>query len=180
MKYEYLKGSEKDFEGAPEWAKYLVGIPGSSDRAFVEAICLGGRHQFTDSLRVSQNSDLHEPENHYVIAERRPITEPVWDGEGLPPVGCGVEVKRAIDWMHCKILFISEAHVVLLGEEECCWQTQACQFRKIRTEAERKREDAIQAMYEVVSQSGYGTPGPVSIYDAIAAGKITGVTLSGK
>lgn len=28
MKYEYLKGSEKDFEGAPEWAMVAVKCDG--------------------------------------------------------------------------------------------------------------------------------------------------------
>jgi len=104
--------------------------------------------------------------------------QPAWNGNGLPPVGCECEVKRAIDWMRCKILFISEAHVVLLGEEECCWQTQACQFRPILTEADRKRKSVTEAM--IGACTNYNKTDVIhavgQIYDAIKAGKIKGLT----
>lgn len=103
--------------------------------------------------------------------------QPAWNGEGLPPVGCECEVKRAIDWMRCKILFISEAHVVLLGEEECCWQTQACRFRPIRTEGERKRDEAIKELDNVYRAIPHSDAVAYGLYDAIAAGKIPHITL---
>lgn len=101
-----------------------------------------------------------------------------WNGEGLPPVGCECEVKRAIDWMRCKILYISETLVVLLGEEECCWNTCACIFRPIRTEAERKREETIRSLSHSLRANGSITDEQLNrIYDDIAAGIIPHVTL---
>lgn len=82
-----------------------------------------------------------------------------WDGTGLPPVGCECEVKRAFDWVKCKILFISDTHVVLMADEECCWNTCACQFRPLRTEAER-------AIDEMVQLSGVSTGAAKILYDA--------------
>jgi len=102
-----------------------------------------------------------------------------WDGEGLPPVGCECEVKRAMDWMKCKILFISEHHVVLKSKEEICWQTQSCQFRPMRTESERKRDESIAAMRNFATN--YNNTAVIhaieQVYDSIAAGKIPHITL---
>lgn len=104
--------------------------------------------------------------------------KPAWNGEGLPPVGCECEVKRAFDWVKCKILFISDTHVVLMADEECCWNTCACQFRPLRTEVERKRNEAIEAMQREVDEGDNWVYSEYEIiYDAIAAGKIPGVKL---
>lgn len=106
--------------------------------------------------------------------------KPVWNGEGLPPIGCECEVKRALDWVKCKILFISDTHVVLMADEECCWNTCACQFRPLRTESERKHEavlESICAVLEMVAQDYKREDEAKLIYEAIAAGKIPGVKL---
>ncbi|WP_267369205.1 MULTISPECIES: hypothetical protein [unclassified Pantoea] len=105
-----------------------------------------------------------------------------WNGEGLPLVGCECEVKRALDWMPCKILFISEHHVVLKSKEEICWQTQSCEFRPMRTEAERKREEFAKALCDHLDDltdwdSPVGKVHAFAIFDAIAAGKIPHITL---
>ncbi|HAK35513.1 MAG TPA: hypothetical protein DCM44_13355 [Pantoea sp.] len=99
-----------------------------------------------------------------------------WNGEGLPPVGFECEVKRAVDWMRCKILFISEAHVVLLGEEECCWQTPACQFRRIRTEEERKREETITDLQIALGHAS-GLFDLMLLYKALTSGNIRHINL---
>lgn len=106
--------------------------------------------------------------------------KPAWNGEGLPPVGCECEVKRALDWVKCEILFISDTHVVLMTDEECCWNTCACQFRPLRTESERKHEavlESICAVLEMVAQDYKCEDEAKLIYEAIAAGKIPGVKL---
>ena len=104
--------------------------------------------------------------------------KPAWNGEGLPPVGCECEVKRALDWVKCKILFISDTHVVLMADEECCWNTCACQFRPLRTEAKIKRDSAIEAMQREADDGDNWIYSEYEIiYDAIAAGKIPGVRL---
>lgn len=97
-----------------------------------------------------------------------------WNGEGLPPVGCECEVKRAVDWLPCKIVFISDFHVIVQAQEEICWQTQACQFRPMLTAADRKRKEACKAMTDRIDMGNY--PAGI-IYDDIAAGKIPHITL---
>lgn len=104
--------------------------------------------------------------------------QPEWDGEGLPPVGCECEVKRAVDWMRCKILFISEMHVVLLGEEECCWNTCACMFRPLRSEEERKRDDVIKYMSHSLRANGSITDEQLNrLYHDISTGLIPHIIL---
>lgn len=100
-----------------------------------------------------------------------------WNGEGLPPVGCECEIRRVADWMPVTIQFISSYHTVFttFGGTEDCYQTCSLQFRPIRTEAERKREEAIAALKQLKPQlvgelAGY-------LYDEIAAGKIPHITL---
>ncbi len=105
--------------------------------------------------------------------------QPVWNGEGLPPVGCECEVKRALDWIPCKIVFISDFHVILQAKEEICWKTQACQFLPIRTEAERKRDQIskiIEHTFYTEGKDGNYLRG-TGVYDAISAGKILGIKL---
>lgn len=112
---------------------------------------------------------------------------PVWNGEGLPSVGCECERSWAGDeWKQCKILFASNQIVVVKLKEsgiEDAYNIGDVTFRPIRSEAERKREKAVQALCNagggngrVDEESGYGSCW-FDIYDAIAAGKIPGVKL---
>lgn len=115
---------------------------------------------------------------------QQPPNAPVWDGEGLPPVGCECEIARVADWMPVTIRFISDYHTIFktLGGTEDCYQTCSLQFRPIRTVAERKREEALQALSKVLlvaySDDGDDSGTEAHIYDAIAAGKIPGIRLT--
>lgn len=73
---------------------------------------------------------------------------PVWNGEGaIPQVGCVCERSWAGDeWQPCKILFASNQLVVVKMKEsgiEDAYSIGYVTFRPLRTEAERKREEAI-------------------------------------
>ncbi|UVX29559.1 hypothetical protein PRB81_gp46 [Klebsiella phage VLCpiS13f] len=112
---------------------------------------------------------------------------PVWDGEGLPPVDCMCERSWAGDeWQRCKILFTSNQLVVIKLKEsgrEDAYNIGDVTFRPIRSQAERKREEAVQALCDagggngkVDEKAGYGSCW-FGVYDAIAAGKVRGVKL---
>ena len=111
-----------------------------------------------DELAINhrKNAESKKPE---CIVTREQYEATGWDGTGLPPVGTVCEVKRAVDWVECKILFISSVHVVLMADEECSWNTVACQFRPIRTKAER-------AIDEMVRLSGVSIGAAKILYDA--------------
>ena len=108
---------------------------------------------------------------------------PVWNGEGLPTVGCECEfMKHTPDaipnWHRGIIKYVSEYTVVIveaLSPGEFVAHPRTCDFRPIRTEAERKRDAAVDA---------FNCLSPIELsgelaYDAIAAGKIPGVKLEG-
>lgn len=141
----------------PEWRiYYLTEIENSDEKAT--------REQYEAALSASQR--------------------PVWDGEGLPPVGCECEARKhsrdgGDSWVRVKIMYMSEFTAVMQELEvgsigERIHHPRTLKFRPIRTESERKREEAIEAIKNIllirkeVAQDFYG---------AIAAGKITGVKI---
>lgn len=104
---------------------------------------------------------------------------PVWDGEGVPPIGVKFEMSFAGDaWFECEI--------IAKGKEQIIYQQTGCRefsghqnnyrFRPIRTEADRKREAAIKSMREALGHAG-GLTDVTSIYRAISEGKIPGIKL---
>lgn len=99
-----------------------------------------------------------------------------WDGDGLPPVGCECEIKRVADWMPVTIKFISDYHTVFttFGGTEDCYQTCSLQFRPIRSEADKKRDEAVVELSSVIDYRNGCSSKPLAgwLYDTIAAGKI--------
>lgn len=112
MKYEIIKGSEKDFEGAPEWAAHVVKLNRDSSVAWVSGSDNKYQYKYDPDEQYGhpiQGSFISWDwrDGVEIIAERRPITEPaleieyvkyngvdsinqkttepVWDGEGLMP-----------------------------------------------------------------------------------------------
>lgn len=105
--------------------------------------------------------------------------QPTWGGDGLPPVGTECEWLASGDheWMRVKVLAYHEDEVWLqpLNGAQSFTFGNPYRFRPIQTEAERKREEAIKALTEWISE-GYS---PTQIYDlAIAKGEIPGVKLA--
>lgn len=110
--------------------------------------------------------------------------KPAWNGEGLPPVGCECEVSVDGGRSWCTYRAINEKNGVRLIEignltEE--FQNNNWIFRPLRTEAERKRDAAVEAIHWYMPEFISDTPNNYyhakKIYDAIAAGKIPGVKL---
>jgi hypothetical protein len=114
---------------------------------------------------------------------------PVWNGEGLPPVGCECEyLDSNNEWYPVTIKYASNQIVVICGMTNIFGEKQETeiakdiqldkpQFRPIRSEAERKRDAAKNAIAELCRSSASNGHSADLIYDAIAAGKIPGVKL---
>lgn len=110
--------------------------------------------------------------------------KPAWNGEGLPPVGCECEARlRCSDgeWFFFRCVGV-DCGVAFgwAGKEAVTLGKGSYEFRPLRTEADRKREVAIEAILSDMRT----IPCDLSlrdevavIYDAIAAGKIPGVKL---
>lgn len=113
---------------------------------------------------------------------------PVWSGEGLPPVGCECEfMKHTLDtvpnWRRGIIKYVSEYTVVIveaLSPGEFVAHPRTCDFRPLRSEDDKKREDALDAIYGAIASAERAhnrSDEADKVYEAIAAGKIPGVKL---
>lgn len=104
--------------------------------------------------------------------------QPVWDGEGLPPAGCECEVSVCGGWEPGRIVFSDESIGVAYVCESSLSPTLDCvsgfsalkHFRPIRSEADRRRDEAIAALKKLKPQLVGELAG--CLYDEIAAGKI--------
>lgn len=191
MKYEYLKGSENDFEGAPEWCTHVSKSHSNGGWIAWEQAGeskKGNMYQWNDG-ESPVNTYEHEGVVLNIIAERRPITEPEWDGVGLPPVGCECEamisnptaVGRA--WRKVKVVHVGTPGLkseALVFDVETARPSWADEFRPIRTDADKKRDSSTSALSNYLDDID-DTDSPMgiadAIYDAIASGKIPGVKL---
>lgn len=105
-----------------------------------------------------------------------------WDGRGLPPSGFEFEYLRGdfgadeCRWVKCTMKYAGDKFCIVHidGEGESWLKHEGTQMRPIRSEAEKKRDEAVKAMMKIIG--GPGGPYPEvkagEIYDAIAAGKI--------
>jgi len=135
---------------------------------------LNGTLYFTDK---SSNHRIYKGEYEAALAASK---EDEWSGDGLPPAGCECELFDCDEWNPVVIKFVGEKYVVTertdLGYEVVyCLAERTDRFRPIRTEAERKRDEAIKAMINCSAVLLEVTAG--LIYDAIAAGEIPGVKI---
>lgn len=118
--------------------------------------------------------------------------QPAWNGEGLPPVGteclvtphnnlwgfslCGNYRGKVIAYKAERFWF-----EVDFGEDIIS-RTDKVDFKPIRTEAERKRDEFAKSLCDHLDDltdwdSPVGKVHALAIYDAIAAGKIPHITL---
>lgn len=149
---------------------------------------LNGTLFFTDK---SSNHRIYKGEYEAALAASK---QPEYSGEGLPPVGAVIEVNsRHFGWIESKVVAVTRCHLVTehvgkKGIEASIVHTEIDEhgiatavshksraFRPARTEAERKRDDAIKQMMACSAVMVEATAG--IIYDAIAAGKIPGIRL---
>lgn len=124
--------------------------------------------QEAEQAKVDDEADLNE-----CIGQD---AAPVWDGEGLPPVGCECECQFRGEWQKCTILFSGKRIVVVMvDDDEYPFESKGSLFRPIRSEAEQKRNMVIAQMMNFSAVLSETTAG--LIYDAIADGNIRGIKL---
>lgn len=154
------------------------------------ADCWRWNHSWTDSDIIAYR--LHKPQEaaQPKADEEADLNEcigqdvtKVWSGEGLPPVGCECEYTMQTitgdDWNQCTVDYVGSSFVVY---RDCCGVELSCsigciKFRPILSEAERKRDESLRVIYEILDAGTSTKQDAEDIYDAIAAGKIPGVKL---
>lgn len=114
------------------------------------------------------------------------LQKPAWNGEGLPPVGCECECYVDEGIIHCVVVgydFDGKAVVMrnVPARKYFSIQAGSGRIKPLRNEAERKRDEAVEAIDFYMPEFITDTPNEFyhakKIYDAIAAGKIPGVKL---
>ena len=129
---------------------------------------------------VAQNEAEQEADLNECIGQD---AAPVWNGEGLPPAGCECEyTKESLpgdEWNQCTVDYVGSSFFVYRD----CYGVELTgiigdiKFRPIRSEADRKRDESLRVIYEILDAGTSTKQDAADIYDAIAAGKIPGVKL---
>lgn len=163
MKWEITKGSEKDFEGAPEWATLLTYTGGVS--FFVEEHRASARLLHIDT-RVESKIEPNPMPNQFddikIIAERRPITEPVvttkWNGEFPIAAGINVEVHFSGDysrlWTEFRVEYMRGDVVVLYdyrSDSVVSYSNEYLSFRPIRSADDVARDEAALDLFLTIN-----------------------------
>ncbi|WP_105625868.1 hypothetical protein [Cronobacter malonaticus] len=101
--------------------------------------------------------------------------QPVWDGDGLPPAGCECEAKYRdaanAEWFFFRCVGV-DCGIAFgwAGKEAVTLGKGSFEFRPIRSEYDKRRDEAIAALKKLKPQLVGELAG--SLYDEIAAGKI--------
>lgn len=112
-----------------------------------------------------------------------------WDGKTLPTCGtkCEWQDTNTKVWIPVSVVYSSEWVTVIREDAENDAVELAIenfgdearrQFRPLCTEAERKRDDAIEYLLSLIDKPISDAALADSIYEAIAAGKIPGIKLA--
>lgn len=160
------------------------------------AVMLGGgavSFFYNDNLPPALSETLISPryfrDNECVTREQYEAalasSKPEWGGEGLPPVGCECEYKdtNTGEWVPVEIKYSSRQIVVFSGRirfRESSVEISKDvvidnpQFRPLRSEEDKRRDDAVKALREIIGGPGgpYAQVKAGEIYDAIKSGKI--------
>lgn len=105
-----------------------------------------------------------------------------WNGEGLPPVGlvCEGQFPRhpgnSFEWQECLVLYAFDRECAV--KSKVTSTLHYCDdFRPIRSEADKKRDEAIGRLIEVLNAGMNTEDDGKNIYEYIAAGKIPGIRI---
>ncbi|MGP9419311.1 hypothetical protein ACT3RT_10015 [Ewingella sp. AOP9-I1-14] len=176
MKWEILKCSEDDFEGAPEWATQCIWCDKGSGH-FVYWLNPATSTMFNPACHTKPDFWGGEyGHRNYIESERRPITEPdvnqqlntEWSGEGLPPVGIECEMQNdECKWIPVDIIAHKDGFAFGWSYDYrlVFFSDAAFEFRPIRSAEDVARDEAIS---EMLMMEG-GMPDSYQPHELVAA-----------
>ncbi|EOI5799816.1 hypothetical protein ACMS1M_003995 [Cronobacter dublinensis] len=110
----------------------------------------------------------------------------VWDGEGLPPVGCRIEAFSGGEWVEAIVTYNEppECHGDATAWKEVlafdCKTTRPFwtdEFRPIRSEADKKRDAEVDELIDAITLTLADIYASQRFMEAIAAGKVPGIRI---
>lgn len=128
---------------------------------------------------MQANKDLESAKNAVLAASK-----PEWNGEGVPPVGteCEYSLNAGRTWFKCKIDYVlgTQGLIMLADVYEggqfvgFAEYDGKLKFRPIRSEADKKRDEAIESMASLIDYRSGCSAKPLAkwLFEEIAAGKI--------
>ena len=110
-----------------------------------EGEIVGARGQFYMSDEMS-----HSIRKAAMDASPLQAIKEEWDGSGAPPVGTECEVLDRVygNFNRVEITAVSRDHLVAIFNGEEVLLKKNCQFRPIRTQAQRERDDLLTSIIE--------------------------------
>lgn len=135
----------------------------------------------SDYLAPAWEGIKPDGEEYHVIESAWKFEPIEWDGEGLPLVGCECEYETngyGIKKVRVECITMDGIAFTWLGEDpkfrglDCINTSQSHRFRPIRSEADKKRDEAIKKICEVLSVGKNTEDDAKNIYEYIKSGKI--------
>lgn len=188
--------------GWPEGAEYVRVTGFGGEKILVNFLFPKAYNNFSYSIGIDAGADVGYHIIHRDLYESALAAsqKAAWNGEGLPPVGAKVEFfinpklgyrnnwipdagteievvahKTTTDGNNVAVCYWDERG----AGRSCCFVPES--LKPLRTESERKRDAAVEAIDYWMPEFIEDTPNEFyhakKIYDAIAAGKIPGVKL---
>lgn len=167
--------------GWPKWADECILHRGSCKAMFYDG---AGRFQdypsFPD-IKFKEEALVERIVYREMYEAALAASNPEWDGEGLPPMGCEFEFRTNVNssWKRgvmCVVDYTNPFNAVV--DDQCgIYRTHELEFRPIRSEADKKRDEAIDTMEAIfIEATANGANGQravfTAVYDAIKSGKI--------
>ncbi|WP_317119753.1 hypothetical protein [Cronobacter malonaticus] len=114
----------------------------------------GGRKWYFEIAR--DRGEKHTVTREQYEAALAAAQQPVWNGEGLPPVGCECEFFDCEKWFKVTMMYGGSQLVVLYDHDnqiERSFSTSRIdgKFRPIRSEEDRKRDEVIESILDILN-----------------------------
>lgn len=168
----YYQGYSSHQTGLPyESSSHPIGIPARLEW------CRGWRDAENDSRKRLKSTETDNANQQFESLASKP--DAVWNSEGLPPVGCECEAFDGMSWYPVVVVSHYDGFAFAWNYDHRITFTvneiDSHNFRPIRTEANRKRDECVDLIMGWMHHAGRAEV--ELIYDYIAAGKIPNIKL---
>lgn len=144
---------------------------GSNIGIFTERLADVHRERGIDIYQLTHGHFVYREQYEVALADSKKVA---WNGEGLPPVGCRVQADSGEGWVEVIVAYTDPSFAwkaALVFDCKTSRPFWADEFRPIRSEEERKRDEAITGLKESLGHAA-GLFDLMRIYSAIEAGKV--------